>query len=271
MIRAYDYGDLRYFSMGKPLLGRVYYWTGVYLIDGLLVDSGPPNLARQMRRLFKDLNIRQAVVTHAHEDHCGNSRLLEEVLGVPSQAPEKALPALAQKNWSLQLYRRVLWGTPPPFTAKLLGEWIETKNYKFQIIPTPGHSDDHIVLFEHDRSWLFTGDLYLSPKLRVLRSDENLPKLIDSLRQVIRLEPQVIFCQHRGRVENATQMLQQKLQYLLEICGRIDELHQQGLTEPEIAAKLPGSDFHWRLGTFNHFSKLHFVQSWLRDQPSDAS
>lgn len=266
MIRAYDYGDLRYFRLGKPVLGRIYYWTGVYLIDGLLVDSGPPNLARQIRRLFKEINIRQAVVTHAHEDHCGNSRLLEEMLGIPSLAPEKALPSLAQTNWSLQLYRRVLWGTPRPFTAKPLGERLETENHRFQIISTPGHSDDHVVLYEPDRRWLFTGDLYLSPKLRVLRSDENLPRLIDSLRRVIALEPKVIYCQHRGRVENATQMLQQKLQYLLEIRGRIDELHQQGLTEPEIAAKLPGSDFYWRLGTFNHFSKLHFVQSSLRDR-----
>jgi glyoxylase-like metal-dependent hydrolase (beta-lactamase superfamily II) len=219
-----------------------------------------------MRRLFKEIDIQQAVVTHAHEDHCGNSRLLEEVLGVPSLAPEKSLPLLARTQWNLQLYRRVLWGTPPPFNAKPLGERLETENYRFQIIPTPGHSDDHVVLYEPERRWLFTGDLYLSPILRVLRSDENLPALIDSLRRVIGLEPKIVFCQHRGRVENATEILQQKLQYLLEICGRIDELHQQGLTEPGIAAKLPGSDFHWRLGTFNHFSKLYFVQSWLRDR-----
>jgi glyoxylase-like metal-dependent hydrolase (beta-lactamase superfamily II) len=147
-----------------------------------------------------------------------------------------------------------------------LGEWLDTKTYRFQIVATPGHSEDHVVLYEPERRWIFTGDLYLSPKLRVLRSDENLPALIDSLRQVIRLEPKTIFCQHRGRVENATEMCKQKLQYLLEICGQIDELQLKGLTEKDIAARLPGSDFHWRIGTFDHFSKLHFVQSWLRDR-----
>jgi glyoxylase-like metal-dependent hydrolase (beta-lactamase superfamily II) len=266
MIRSYDYGDVRYFSMGKPLFGRVFYCTGVYYIDGLIVDTGPPNLAGEVRQLFGDLDIRQAVVTHAHEDHCGNGRLLEEVLGITALAPEKALPLLGRTFWNLELYRRVLWGTPPPFAAKPLGEWLETKTYRFQVVPTPGHSHDHVVLFEPERRWLFTGDLYLSPKLRVLRSDENLPDLIDSLRRVIKLEPEVIFCQHRGLVQNATEMLHRKLQHLLEICGRIDALQLRGLTESEIAGSLPGSDFLWRLGTRNHFSKLHFVRSWLRDR-----
>jgi glyoxylase-like metal-dependent hydrolase (beta-lactamase superfamily II) len=266
MIRTYDYGEVRYFRMGKPLLGRVFYWTGIYYLDGLIVDSGPPNLAKDARRLFRRLDIRKAVVTHAHEDHCGNSRLLEVELGITTLAPKKALPLLAQSWGHLELYRRVLWGTPPPFAAKPLGEWLETKNYRFQIVPTPGHSEDHVVLFEPDRRWLFSGDLYLSPRLRVLRADEDLPALIGSLRRVIGLEPEVIFCQHRGRVEEATQNLKRKLEYILEICGRIQELKRRGLTEAEMAAELPGNDIFWRLGTGNHFSKLHFVRSWLRQQ-----
>jgi glyoxylase-like metal-dependent hydrolase (beta-lactamase superfamily II) len=266
MILAHDYGDVRYFNMGKPLLGRVFYRTGIFYLDGLIVDSGPPNLAKEVRRLFEELGIRQAVVTHAHEDHCGNSRLLEEQLGIVTLAPEKSLPRLAQSRWNLELYRRILWGTPPPFEAKPLGQWLDTKTYRFQIVATPGHSEDHVVLYEPERRWLFTGDLYLSSTLRVLRSDENLPRLIGSLRRVIDLQSEVLFCQHRGRVEDATQMLERKLQYLLEVCGHIDELHHRGLTEKEIAARLPGNDIYWRLGTANHFSKRHFVRSWLRDR-----
>jgi glyoxylase-like metal-dependent hydrolase (beta-lactamase superfamily II) len=266
MIEAYDYGEVRYFSMGKPLLGRVYYWTGFFYLDGLIVDSGPPNLAKEVRRLFEELDIRQAVITHAHEDHCGNNRLLEKQLGIVTRAPGKSLPRLAQSRWDLEIYRRILWGTPPPFVAHPLGKWLETDNFRFQTIPTPGHSDDHVVLFEPERRWLFTGDLYLSPTLRVLRSDENLPQLIESLRRAIELQPEVIFCQHRGRVEDATSMLERKLHCLQEIGEQISTLHHRGLTEIQIAAQLPGNDFYWRLGTASHFSKLHFVRSWLRDK-----
>ena len=50
MITSFAYGDVRYFRMARTVLGRAIYWTGVYLVDGLLVDSGPPNLAHDVRR-----------------------------------------------------------------------------------------------------------------------------------------------------------------------------------------------------------------------------
>jgi glyoxylase-like metal-dependent hydrolase (beta-lactamase superfamily II) len=264
MIRAHDYGEVRFFPMGKSIAGRVFYWTGIYWLDGLVIDSGPSNLAGEAARLFRELEIRQAVVTHAHEDHCGNSRLLKEEIGVDILAPEKSIPLLAEPVEDLELYRRILWGTPPPFEAKPLAEVLETNRYRFQVIPTPGHSDDHVVLFESERGWLFTGDLYLAPTLRVLRVDEDLHELIDSLQKVIDLEPEVLFCQHRGRVDDARAMLRRKHKLLLELSGRIEELHRQGLSEKEVAAKLPGSDLLWRIGTAGHFSKLNFVRSWLR-------
>jgi glyoxylase-like metal-dependent hydrolase (beta-lactamase superfamily II) len=265
MIRAHDYGEVRFFPMGKSFAGRVFYWTGIYWLDGLILDSGPSNLACEVKRLFAELKIDRAVVTHAHEDHCGNNRLLKEELGVETVAPEKSLPLLAKPVDNLELYRRILWGTPPPFEAKPLAEVLETNKYRFQIIPTPGHSDDHVVLFETEHGWLFTGDLYLAPTLRVLRVDENIHALIDSLRKVMDLEPEVLFCQHRGRVDDAREMLRQKYQHLVEIRDRIEELHRQGFSEKETAARLPGGDLLWRIGTAGHFSKLNFVRSWLRN------
>ena len=92
MIRARDYGEVRFFLMGKSFAGKVLYWTGIYFVDGLIIDSGPSNLAGEVERLFRELEIHQAVVTHAHEDHCGNNRLLKEELGIDSLAPQKSLP-----------------------------------------------------------------------------------------------------------------------------------------------------------------------------------
>ena len=45
MIQPFEYGEVRYFQMARTFLGRAIYWTGVYYLDGLLVDSGPPNLS----------------------------------------------------------------------------------------------------------------------------------------------------------------------------------------------------------------------------------
>lgn len=47
-----------------------------YVLDGLLIDTGPPVVGPQLRRLLADLDLLQVVNTHAHEDHVGNNELL---------------------------------------------------------------------------------------------------------------------------------------------------------------------------------------------------
>src|SRR5207247_663863 len=193
VIVGLDYGDVRYFRMARTVLGRAIYWTGVYLIDGLLVDSGPPNLAHDVRRLVCNLAVRQCA-------------------------------------------------TPHP----------------------PGHATDHVALFEPERGWLFSGDLYLAPRLRYLRADEDVYAMMDSLRRVLALEPRVLFCQHRGRVEQGAARLRDKLDFLVELGERIHELHGRGWSHAAIARALPGSDFLWRVWTGGDFSKRNFVRAFLR-------
>lgn len=264
MIRSHDYGEVRYFQLARTFLGRAIYWTGVYSVDGLLVDSGPPNLAREVARLCRELAVRQCVTTHHHEDHSGNHRLLREQLHITPLAHASGVARIARPDSHPQLYRRAAWGVAVPARAEAAGEWLETPRFRFQVIHTPGHAEDHIALHQPDRQWLFSGDLYLAPKLKVLRADEDVHALLESLRRVIALEPVVLFCQHRGRVENATAMLRRKLGYLTELGERIHELHRQGLTEGEIARRLPGGDLGWRLWTGGDFSKRNFVRAFLR-------
>lgn len=250
--------------MARAILGRVIYWTGVYFTDGLLVDSGPPNLERDVLRMFQELAPRQCVTTHHHEDHSGNHRLLHEQLRITPLAHALAVGRIAAPETRPHLYRRVAWGVPAPARVQAVGEWLETPKFRFHVVPTPGHAEDHIALYEPDRRWLFSGDLYLAPKLRYLRADENIYAMLDSLRRVVALEPAVLFCQHRGQVTGATAMLRRKLDFLVELGERIRDLHNKGLNQNEIARALPGSDLLWRLWTGGHFSKRNFVRAFLR-------
>ncbi len=65
------------------------------------------------------------------------------------------------------------WGARSPARVGALPERLETPRFHFQVIHTPGHSADHVALFEPERGWLFLGDLYLAPKPRYLRADED--------------------------------------------------------------------------------------------------
>ena len=40
---------------------------------------------------------------------------------------------------------------PGPSRGQPIGEWVETDRYRFQVIHTPGHSPDHICLFEPEQ------------------------------------------------------------------------------------------------------------------------
>jgi len=264
VIVGLDYGDVRYFRMARTVLGRAIYWTGVYLIDGLLVDSGPPNLAHDVRRLVSNLAVRQCVTTHHHEDHSGNHGLLAAELRITPLAHAIGVSRLAVADTHSQLYRRVAWGARPPAPAAPLGEGLETSRFRFRVIHTPGHATDHVALFEPERGWLFSGDLYLAPRLRYLRADEDVYAMMDSLRRVLALEPRVLFCQHRGRVEQGAARLRDKLAFLVELGERIHELHRRGWSHAAIARALPGSDLLWRVWTGGDFSKRNFVRAFLR-------
>ena len=263
MIAPIDYGDVRFFRMARTFRGRAMYWTGVYFVDGHLIDSGPPNVGAEAERLFSELAPRACVTTHHHEDHTGNHALLACRFGIVPRVHELALPRLASPE-RLHLYRRMAWGTPRPITCEPLGHSVETGTFRFRVIHTPGHSDDHVVLYEADRGWLFTGDLYLGPRLKYVRPDEDVHGMMASLRRVIALEPTVLFCQHRGRVERATAAHQQKLDSLCELQVRIEQLHAKGLSPERIARSLPGQDLLWRVWTAGHFSKLNLVRAILK-------
>src|SRR5207247_10004190 len=123
---------------------------------------------------------------------------------------------------------------------------------------TPGHASDHVALVEPERGWLFAGHLYLAPRLRYLRADEDVYVMMDSLRRVLALEPQVLFCQHRGRVEQGAARLRDKLAFLVELGERIHELHRRGWSDGAIARALPGRDPLVRVGPGGVFSQRDF-------------
>jgi glyoxylase-like metal-dependent hydrolase (beta-lactamase superfamily II) len=263
MIIRSPFDDVQFFRAARTFAGRAVYWSGFYFVDGLLVDSGPPNVSREVAALFAELGVRACVTTHHHEDHSGNHALLQERFGIVPAIHPLGIERVARRE-RLQLYRRVAWGTPRGARCAALGQRVETPRFCFDVIHTPGHAEDHVVLHERNRGWLFTGDLYLGPRLKYVRADEDVHALMASLERAIALHPRVLFCNHRGPVEDATVALRRKLEGMRELAGIVGHLHSQGQRPDEIARALPGGDLFWRVWTGGHFSKLNFVRAVLR-------
>jgi glyoxylase-like metal-dependent hydrolase (beta-lactamase superfamily II) len=263
VIRFETYGEITFIRMARAVLGRPLYWTGAYLVDGLLLDCGPPATARELVRLTADRALHGLVLTHHHEDHVGAAPLLAAQRGLAPRVHAAGLPLL-EHGFRQEPYRRVVWGGAPRFRASALGSEVTSRSLRLQVIPTPGHSIDHVCLFEEDRGWLFTGDLFLAERLRYLRSDEDLGHLIDSLAAVARLPAREVFCAHRGPVRGGVAALTRKAEHLRALRGRVLDLLGQGLPEPEVARRAIGPEGPMTWISRGGFSVRNFVRSIAR-------
>jgi glyoxylase-like metal-dependent hydrolase (beta-lactamase superfamily II) len=263
MIRVEPHGDVVHFRMARTVFGRALYWTGAYVVDGLLVDCGPPALSREVLRTLEGHRLVGLVLTHHHEDHTGNAGVLRERRGLVPRIHPAGVPLL-RHGFPTRAYRRLVWGAPRRADAEPLGEDVRGASLAFQVLHTPGHSEDHVCLFQPERGWLFTGDLFLAERLRYLRSDEDLERLVASLEAVARLPLREVFCAHRGLVRDGPAALRRKAENLKAVRETVIELMRGGLPEDEITRRVVGRESWLSYASRGDFSARNFVRAVAR-------
>jgi glyoxylase-like metal-dependent hydrolase (beta-lactamase superfamily II) len=256
-------GPITEFLMGPTVMGRLAFPFRAYLVDGLLIDTGPPSQQSHMAAVLREFKIDQVVNTHHHEDHAGNNALIIRELGITPQAHPLAIPVLANLP-PIQLYRRISWGQAENAPAQPLGATVRTPRYEFQVHHTPGHADDHVVLYEPNEGWLFGGDLFIGDKHKLLRPEEDPFQMMSSLESTLALGFDTIFCAHRGRVDNGKPALARKHAYMVETHETVQALHTRGLPEEEIVRRIFGKeDWFMRFFSQGDFSRKNLVEAFL--------
>ncbi|NLB19091.1 MAG: MBL fold metallo-hydrolase, partial [Syntrophomonadaceae bacterium] len=132
-----------------------------YLVDGLMIDTGSRTMEGDVIPLLEEARIEKVALTHFHEDHVGLSSWVALAKGAEVFIHEDVVEN-TNKRITLPWYRRSSWGIPEPFVSNPCPPVIETENHCFQVIPTPGHTSEHVIFYEESRGWLFTGDLFVS-------------------------------------------------------------------------------------------------------------
>jgi len=268
MLHAEDHGPIRKFSAARAFFGRSFYRTAAYWIDGLLVDSTCPFTAQELLEACTGLPVQQIVNTHCHEDHIGGNAALQRARDCTVLAHPLALPVLENPRLQpLQLYRRVFWGWPEPSRGRPIGEWVETEHHRFQVLQTPGHSQDHVCLYEPRQGWLFSGDAYIGGEDRAARPDYDIYAIIGSLRKMAALDVSRLFPgSGTMRDRNPGADIRRKIEYLEGLGVKVRQLHNRGLGVEAIEASLLGSEPSIRYLTLGHFTRRNLIEAYLRPE-----
>jgi glyoxylase-like metal-dependent hydrolase (beta-lactamase superfamily II) len=234
----------------------------------MLVDTGCAHSAPELVEALKDTPPLHIVNTHSHEDHIGaNGSLQCQKHGLRILAHPLALSVLANPRGAQPLhpYRRVMWGWPEPSQGQPLsdGAVIETAHYRFQVIYTPGHSPDHICLYEPQQGWLFSGDLFIGGRDRALRAGYNIWEIIGSLKRIAALPATMLFPGSARVRRSPAEALAAKIAYLEELGERVLERHRQGQSVREIVRALCGGPMLLELVTLGHFARRRLVLAYL--------
>ncbi|MGA2468233.1 MAG: MBL fold metallo-hydrolase [Thermodesulfobacteriota bacterium] len=189
---------------------------------------------------------------------------MREKYGLLPLAHPKTFSYLQDPSQWIPWYRRLVWGCPHPSETGALDSKIQTQRFRFLVIPTPGHSDDHICLYKPNEAWLFSGDLFISEQVKYLREDEDIYSIIDSLKKVAALHPKKMFCSFSGSIDNPLDAIDKKIEYLENLQQKIEEGFHQGLSPREIQWRLLGRGDWLGFVTVGEICKKNLINAYLK-------
>lgn len=221
----------------KPVLRA---WC--YRVGSTLIDAGPAvSLPAFLPLLLEDGPIKHIFVTHHHEDHSGGAAQIRAKTGARITGTQFAQP-LIEKGFRQYPYQLFYWGKyrPYPLDETLVLPPLDclkwsTPDGEFVIIHAPGHSHDMTVVWDKERKALLAADLFLAPKLKVMRRDEVWAALEKSLARVLdETDIDLLLCAHRPVMTQGKAALEKKYNWMRSSREQIHERIMQG--QPEMAA-----------------------------------
>ena len=198
VIDSFDYKDLDAQRVGRFDFGINTTFI-VYRLKDTIVDAGPSNQWKYIKWFVKNKPFKQLLITHHHEDHSGNAGAIYKLTGIQPRAP-KATVEILKRGFRIPPMQRLIWGAAGLAEAAELPQDLRIAGEKVISIPAPGHAKDMTCYLMQDRGWIFTADLYVASHIKLLRKDESIPILMQSIRKVLEYEFDLILCPHRGLV-----------------------------------------------------------------------
>lgn len=258
-----DRNDDVQWAQGKVAVQGIKMSVYSFYVDGLLIDTGSSSLAQEFQSFFNEVDIKQVALTHGHEDHAGNAGWIQQHKDVPIYIHRDTVDACSSDG-NLPLYRKVLWGERPGFIADPLADTLKTNNSTWDIIPTPGHTTDHVAFYNRSTGAMFTGDLYVQTKTKVVLDEENIVHTLASLKHLLNYDFETIYCCHAGFLADGRAKIIEKITYLEELEGNIRKLYDLGHSMKEIAKNIFPRDYPITKVSGEQWSSNHIISAFIQ-------
>lgn len=143
-----------------------------YLIEDVLIDAGIRTSANKILTSIKNKPITKHVLTHAHADHQGSSKVICESLNIPllCSEPEKefaengnVITEYPNPNHLISKFQKNFWAGKGHLVSETLKEGDQIGG--FTAIETPGHSRGHLSFFREKDGVLIVGDVLTNMNL----------------------------------------------------------------------------------------------------------
>lgn len=139
--------------------------------------------------------ISDIVITHWHSDH----------IGALADVRVKKLTTEDCKVWKFPRSDVTEDLAQQGIRALTDGFEFNVEDVSLKVYHTPGHSTDHVILFDKQRSILYSGDCILGEGTAVF---EDLFEYMRSLEKILSLKPEVIYPGHGNVVTGAVEKIQ---------------------------------------------------------------
>lgn len=261
-----NYNEVLGLRFGYRRIGRPKLFTYIYYVDGLLIDTGQSKARTEIMAQTQNLSIEQILITHHHEDHSGNIEILSRVHKCKVFG-SAGCSELMKNPPGISLAQALTWGKQKPFPHIIpTGNEIKTQKYCFEIIPIPGHAPDMVALYEPNKKWLFSADLYINSYIGYFLDSESIRQQIESTKRILELDFEVMFCSHNPKLENAKAQLTKKLNFLESEFENVASLYLKGYSANQIFRELRLKENWYVRGlSGGHLSKLNMVKAIIRD------
>ena len=223
---------------GATLLGM---WgiNGYFILaDNIFLDTGNHNSDENSFKKFintLDKNRKWIVLnTHLHEDHCGKNIIVQDMLNSEIYASE-TVPDFSFVSFMADL----IWGRPKLFTySKFRKDIYETdRGRTIEIIPTPGHSEDHVSFKIMPDNIIYSGDAIPLPvKKRYITSGEDYISGIESLKLLLRFakEGSLFISAHHGILKDPVKTINERIEGMSEVVDKVNNLVKKGYDDVNV-------------------------------------